>query len=554
MSITADMNTYIRGGAYAGTTYADSKKLIIKNAKQDGYDRKSFIHFDLGEISTQKIQNAVLKLHLSSDKSSVVTLCETEGSWDPEFLTWNDQPQSTGQSLEFGVNETDPAQWVEIDVTPLLQNQESTGSFRLFNDNKGRIVISGIESGQGPTLTLTMEPTTNFSHFEDPAEVGFEGERLAAEPETTADVGIVLRAYNMEGYFKTPDEYEEHAQAIMTQMGIFSFGKVKTYAIWDGGEDFRWDVDERKSFHDREALQAALDGWPAPDWDWVLKPFYGGVPELNEWDRALIQEAMVWMEANKAVADDYEDNFEAIQETKLEEGHITQDEFDTRMAQEEDFFDKISGITRFRNGVSDDLQEGMSLPQGYDPANYKTTLIIFHTASQTWAISGGSRNLKWMGVTLADGSEASGQGAYVGYDGQEDFDYGKRTSIHELVHSLGMGTHDNQNGPSDLYPEYSVMRKGGSFDTLVMNNRVGFLGWLSAETAYTDDPSQVCDNHWASDPSVAYILRVGDPSQRLFMELNQGQVIFYSTDEGGSTTYEEITPEYETYRDDLLNR
>ena len=100
-----------------------------------------------------------------------------------------------------------------------------------------------------------------------------------------ADVGIILRGYEASTLFPTAASFDVFAQRIMHYLELLSLGKVRTYAIYDAGIDTRGPslMQMRK---DVEVSQAALEGWPSPDWAWVLN--YDPLVNPTDSERELI--------------------------------------------------------------------------------------------------------------------------------------------------------------------------------------------------------------------------------------------------------------------------
>jgi hypothetical protein len=337
----------------------------------------------------------------------------------------------------------------------------------------------------------------------------------------------VLRGYEGSTLFPTEQSFESHAQVILENLKLLSFGQVETYAIFDAGID----PDGARTTRTLENIQvceAALAGWPSPEWDWMANNF----PHLTnptETQIALVQELIDWMTEN---------NLPASEWASTETGAATNPDDPYGNS---NYFWLESNVLRFGGSGSSSMLDGMRLPENYDPADHDITLIVF-SHSGNFNVAGAQLSLEGFGVLAADGSAVTGPAAYVDYSSPVTLDSADRTSVHEAVHAYGMGTHDED--PDTLHPDYSVMRQSGRVDTLPAANRLHWLNWLTAETV-TRDPSEISDLSGAISSDAKYLLDIGigaDGLQR-YQELFEGEWIQYrwDNDSGAGTIYYEKT-------------
>ena len=337
-----------------------------------------------------------------------------------------------------------------------------------------------------------------------------------------ADVGIILRGYDASTLFPTAASFDVYAQRIMHYLELLSLGKVRTYAIYDAGIDTRGPslMQMRK---DVEVSQAALEGWPSPDWAWVLN--YDPLVNPTDSERELIQAAIDWMIANNLPARDWES-------TELGSTPNPADPYGNS-----NYLWLQSNVLRFGGSASESFLKGMRLPESYDPAQHDITLIVFsHTGN--YNTSGAQLSLEDFGVLAADGGVVSGPAAYFDYSAPVTHESATRTGVHEAIHAFGMGTHDED--PNIVLPNYSVMRQGGRVDTLPAYDRMYWLNWLP-DTTTTLNPNLVSDLGGATSAENKYLLDIGTGSDGLqrYQELFEGTWIQYRVQ--SNTIYYEDT-------------
>jgi len=343
---------------------------------------------------------------------------------------------------------------------------------------------------------------------------------MAGEP---ADIGIILRGYDGSTLFPTTASYEAPAQEIINYLEKLSFGEITTYSIYDAGIDANGPISAQVQL-DIEVCQAALDGWPAPDWDWAL--LYGPLVNPSESERELIQEAIDWMAANDLPALEWG-------ATELGSAPNPSDPYGNS-----NYFWLQSNVLRFGKTATQFFLEDMRLPEGYEPADHDITLIVFsHTGN--YNTSGLQLSLEGFGVRAADGSLVSGPAAYFDYSAPVTYESATRTGVHEAIHAFGMGTHDQD--PDQVQPDYSVMATG-RVDTLPAFDRIHWVNWLPSSTV-TPDPSKISDLSGATSNQNQYLLDIGigsDGVQR-YQELFEGSWIQYRV-ESNTAYFEETDP------------
>ncbi|MDB2645195.1 hypothetical protein N9Y37_12165, partial [Luminiphilus sp.] len=328
-----------------------------------------------------------------------------------------------------------------------------------------------------------------------------------------ADVGIILRGYEGTTLFPTNDTFETRAQIIIENLNLLSFGEVSTYAIYNAGIDPDGARTAQK-LKNIETCQAALAGWPEPEWSSMANNF----PQLTDptdSQRALVQELIDWMITN---------NLPASEWASTETGSATNPDSPWGNS---NYLWLQSNVLRFSGSGSFSMLSDLRLPANYDPQDHDITLIVFsHTGD--FNVAGAQLSLEGFGILGADGSAVSGPAAYADYSAVSP-DVANMVSVHEAVHAYGMGTHDKD--PDTVHPDYSVMRQQGRIDTLPAYNRLYWLGWLPSSTI-TQDRSQISDLSGAINANARYLLDIGtgeDGLQR-YQELFEGEWIQYRVD------------------------
>jgi Tol biopolymer transport system component len=160
---TAD--AYVRGGTFAAQNAGTSRNLLAKLGISPDHHRRSYIRFDISDIDT--ITTATLRLYgrvsnATTNRVRTGVFRVSNQLWDEQTVTWNTRP-SYGPLLGIvNVTGTTP-QWVEIDVTTLLQTEKRAG----LND------VS--------VALRTLEHTSAYASF-DSREAGPSGPQLVITP------------------------------------------------------------------------------------------------------------------------------------------------------------------------------------------------------------------------------------------------------------------------------------------------------------------------------------------------------------------------------------
>ena len=156
-------DTYTRGGQYSQADYATQKKLVVRNARNDEFDRKSYLAFDLDSSSLANIEKATLRLYVRKiKKNTSLNILQGEKGWFGS-LNWDSAPAA---NLSAGVatlplTSKQSRSWVEVDVTKLAKTS-SNGQLSLIIENpqasKGNgVTFNSLESNKSPQLIINLK-------------------------------------------------------------------------------------------------------------------------------------------------------------------------------------------------------------------------------------------------------------------------------------------------------------------------------------------------------------------------------------------------------------
>ena len=346
----------------------------------------------------------------------------------------------------------------------------------------------------------------------------------------TADVAFVLRGYDGTSRYKFTEMFRDTARETLARLSQLSFGKFKSYRIFDGGIDQR-NTDYFQANEDIKAIDAALGGWQGFPWSFYAERdaplgtiFIDPTPEQLE----ILKSARQW------VLDNGKGLRYGWYETDLGKQHRS-------------WVD--SKVVRYAWTASWDYLAGYKLPKGLYSENYKTIGIIFNdettyqTSAAQFGCAGGSvvsetGSQVRIGLLDSEGRTIDG-GKQCWYaddsfytlnpTGEKREFYKSRhssTHVHEVIHALGQDGHD-RDLEGNLF-QYGVMgASGGPFqdqmrDQYPIWNRVYLMGWLP-ESTITYDRALVKDTKGATDPNGKYLLQLG-PENDYDCKDGQGKV------------------------------
>jgi hypothetical protein len=160
-------DAYVRSGATASQNFGADPTLLTKEDSNIEFDRRSFLRFDLSQISGN-VERATLRLIPTAVGTTIENRVSyvANDSWGETIINWNNQPAA----LPFGGDFVKTGSSFEIMVTPLVQEAVS-GDKRLslridspINLGASGIVTFGSKENTSaalrPILILEMTPAS----------------------------------------------------------------------------------------------------------------------------------------------------------------------------------------------------------------------------------------------------------------------------------------------------------------------------------------------------------------------------------------------------------
>jgi hypothetical protein len=154
---------FVRDGSYAWTNYGGSTSLEVKKSTT-GYNRETYVKFDLGSVAT--LGSAKLRFfgNLSDTALSSMTIgvYGAASTWTESGLTWSNRPAAAiaAQLASFGVAGT-AAKWYEVDLTGYLKSEKAAGRnvvtlvLRSQTSSATVCTFASDEGVNGPELRVT---------------------------------------------------------------------------------------------------------------------------------------------------------------------------------------------------------------------------------------------------------------------------------------------------------------------------------------------------------------------------------------------------------------
>lgn len=118
-------DAYVRDGSYANTNYGLVNTLATKSDVGAGYNRWTYLKFDLSGI-TGSITSSVLRLYggISNTRNTNLTVAVYAGAdttWSEAGITWNNRPPAGASILATATVANSTSQYFEWDLTPYIQ-------------------------------------------------------------------------------------------------------------------------------------------------------------------------------------------------------------------------------------------------------------------------------------------------------------------------------------------------------------------------------------------------------------------------------------------------
>lgn len=173
--VTSDNTTNSnRNNNYSGEAYAiaGTRSLNSRNSSSTvsgvtyitttttGWQQRMLVAFDLSGIEGTITQAKLLLYPATSDYAANLadfTVRRNTGSWNPDTVTWNNQPANTADGT---LTAQLPAQkWTEIDVSDMVISDNANYGFVIYNDSLNNYARFFAKSGSlVPQLVVTYTP------------------------------------------------------------------------------------------------------------------------------------------------------------------------------------------------------------------------------------------------------------------------------------------------------------------------------------------------------------------------------------------------------------
>ncbi|WP_162558606.1 polysaccharide lyase family 8 super-sandwich domain-containing protein [Saliniradius amylolyticus] len=148
----------VRNGSYADTNYGSWSYLAVKQSS-NSYYRKALLKWDLSDISSDSVSEAMLKLHVrNTDATTSLKLYKSGDNWSEQSVTWNTAPANGWMFAEPSVSGNN--QWISVDITDFV-NAELSGDKQLSFIIEGSsaevyTAIDSKEDNNRPYITINL--------------------------------------------------------------------------------------------------------------------------------------------------------------------------------------------------------------------------------------------------------------------------------------------------------------------------------------------------------------------------------------------------------------
>ncbi|KGY09704.1 hypothetical protein NM06_01980 [Vibrio sinaloensis] len=169
LTLTAVADTELQGGKYENENFDIVSRwdlwvgqIADRESNQSGATKtvKSVVKFDLGSLSSKGVQKATLKLYVRAvhapEPQVINVYALADSHWHETKVTWNNLPAIASEAIPVSVTASQHKQWVELDVTELLNGtHEDHLSLLLENLGQGYVAFASDETdGQAATLEI----------------------------------------------------------------------------------------------------------------------------------------------------------------------------------------------------------------------------------------------------------------------------------------------------------------------------------------------------------------------------------------------------------------
>jgi hypothetical protein len=148
-------DAFVRNGNYADEQYGHSSHLAVKSSPGEGFDRISFLKFDVSEIRHIPVKRAYLQLEMRAMSAKGHTtpyaaFTVHDNTWSEDMITWNNMPPIDSAVLDahFGRG------LMHWDVTSAFQTA-------MNGDEEFSVALKSLKEGSPRNILLHSNKSTN---------------------------------------------------------------------------------------------------------------------------------------------------------------------------------------------------------------------------------------------------------------------------------------------------------------------------------------------------------------------------------------------------------
>jgi hypothetical protein len=163
VTLTTGTAAHVRDGSHAAVNYGSSPTLEVKKSTT-GYNRETYLKFDLGSVAT--ISSAKLRLYgglLDALKPSIQlgVFSASVTTWTESGLTWSNKPPTAPTAVATTTISGTVKKWYDIDLTTFLKAERAAGRnvvtlvLRSNTFTSTLCAFNADEAVNGPQLVIT---------------------------------------------------------------------------------------------------------------------------------------------------------------------------------------------------------------------------------------------------------------------------------------------------------------------------------------------------------------------------------------------------------------
>ncbi len=168
-SLRAYEDSYVQDGSYATNNYGSANSLVLK-AGSAGFNRQSYLKFQLASSGLTNATNASLKIYITSipDGAASISLYQvTSDTWNEDTLVWTNKPAAG--TLISSQTISNASQWASFDVTSYVNSQfvgDKIASFVFIAATSNKwVAFDSHENNHAPVLDLSS-PNSGYIDLE----------------------------------------------------------------------------------------------------------------------------------------------------------------------------------------------------------------------------------------------------------------------------------------------------------------------------------------------------------------------------------------------------